>query len=302
MSGGDACRNMLRLRFRVIADRQRTAARLRRAVSALGPVDFGSLDATDPVDYALLHHLYVAVRVAAERRDVDTAAAALTRWRARSALDRTRGAVVVGARDCLRQDVDGVHGPVYLLGPAGPPEPDRVVPPLADGLRAVAAAGFGALADIGTGVLVHLGPVAAGSSPVSYTLSFLPCTAALQWPATAAALGELLVHEAAHSWLNECLEGAGIRLPAEPLVMSPWKGVPRPPAGILHAAFAFSTVICYLASYPGRGDRPVGRIGTEQEIMADQRASIDQVIDMVPSDGIRQMVAGQVALALASGR
>lgn len=54
---------------------------------------------------------------------------------------------------------------------------------------------------------------------------------------------EAYLHEAAHCWLNDALQALKVRLPAAPMRYSPWKRVLRPPFGILHAVFAFSTLM-----------------------------------------------------------
>jgi HEXXH motif-containing protein len=91
-------------------------------------------------------------------------------------------------------------------------------------------------------------------------------------------------------------------LPTDPPIPSPWKGVPRPPLAILHSAFAFATVVRYLDALqvePVDG-YDTGRAGLERRIIADHLARIDEVLAVVPSAGIRDLVAAQVRLALES--
>ncbi|MBD2470940.1 aKG-HExxH-type peptide beta-hydroxylase [Nostoc sp. FACHB-145] len=79
----------------------------------------------------------------------------------------------------------------------------------------------------------------------SYTLSMLPCTVYTDLVNNPIQLAETVVHEAAHNQLNEYI-GNPSSLPQEHTWWSPWKQKYRPAFGILHAVYAFSSVVKFL--------------------------------------------------------
>jgi HEXXH motif-containing protein len=256
-------------------------------------------DPTRPADYAVLNHVMLQLRLAARDRDAAAVRSALETWD-NSAAWRMREVAVVAADSCDTRTVDGLDGSVYWLRPDTWPTA-ATTRELDETLEAVRRAGFAALVASATGVVVRLDPPAPGSSPVSFTLSFLPGTAHLAWSALPADRGEALVHEAAHSWLNESRGPLGATFPSTPWFDSPWRGVPRPPLGLLHAAFAFSTVACYLDAYPWPADLAAERrerVAAERTLLRRHAGTITQVISMVPDPAVAQMVRRQVDLAV----
>jgi HEXXH motif-containing protein len=73
----------------------------------------------------------------------------------------------------------------------------------------------------------------------------LPCAIYTDLVNNPIQLAETVVHEAAHSQLNEYI-GNPSSLPQEPTWWSPWKQKYRPAFGILHAVYAFSSVLNFL--------------------------------------------------------
>lgn len=57
--------------------------------------------------------------------------------------------------------------------------------------------------------------------------------------------GEMIVHEAAHSWLYECARAVGEEFGGGATFLSPWKGFPRPLVLFLQAVFAFTAMARY---------------------------------------------------------
>jgi HEXXH motif-containing protein len=294
-----ACANLIRMRDRLLDARRAKGERLATAACALGGSPLPDLDPGDATVYAMLNHVFVQARHAATRHDRELAAAALQPW-AEPARWTDRRPLVLAVAECGALTLDGMAEPAYCVrGPVAPEDPALA------GIFAAARsyadrAGFGPLVETATGVVVVLGTVPAGASPVSFTMSFLPATSNLQLPATEAETGEILVHEAAHSWLNECLDVARVTVPATPLLPSPWKGVLRPPLAIVHSAFAFATVVRYLAAcpQPPGGGYDTTRGDDERQIIVDHLSAIDDAIRLVPDGGIRDLVSTQVRLAV----
>jgi len=81
----------------------------------------------------------------------------------------------------------------------------------------------------------------------SYTLSGLPGTIFTDFVPSAFRMGEVLLHEATHSWLNDALGACHVSLPRDKLFYSPWRHKDRPAFGIIQAAYVFSRILQYLA-------------------------------------------------------
>lgn len=296
-----AAESPLLLRPAVLERRAEQAESTQRAVRALCGHSLSVGDPARTIDHAVLNQVLTQLRLAADIRDATAVRAAVDVWN-RSADWRTLSTAVISAEDCDSRHLDGLGDAVYCLRPETRPT-QQLSAELASTLRAVATAGFGPLVDAATGVVVRLGPPEPGTSPVSFTLGFLPGTAHIGWSASPADRGESLVHEAAHSWLNECLGRLAATFPTRPLFHSPWRGVPRPPLGLLHAAFAFSTVVCYLDAYPWPDQVAAERrerVAVERSLLERNAETIGDVIAMVPDRTVAEMVHRQVNLALDS--
>lgn len=293
----EGCANLLAMQSDVVARRRRTGAKLQTVARALGGPLVGVHEPSDPVIFAMLNQLYVQARYAAARNDRQAAARALLPWYEYTTwFDRWPLSLAV--EHCTPLQVHGLAEPAYGIG--GHLTHDIALDAaVRAALVQVEAVGFRPLLEIATGIIVALGPVAPGLSPVSFSLSFLPGTTHAQFPVTAAGLGEILVHEAVHSWLNECLALTETAMPSEPMIQSPWKGALRPPLAILHSAAAFATVVCYMFACERRGNPyELGRATAERQVIVDHRGDIDRVIDMVPSQRLRELVRRQVDLAI----
>ncbi|MFI6743424.1 aKG-HExxH-type peptide beta-hydroxylase [Nonomuraea sp. NPDC050451] len=294
-----ACAEMLRMWPTVADHRVATADRI---LTAARPLLGDAPDIAEPAAaprYALLHHMLLTLQAAAkdERSDLVKAAGRLLDEAGTVPADRIR---TVTAADCSSFSMTGMSDPVHVVPPSATAT-DQAGFDLAGALKAVRAAGFGPLIERATGVIIDLGARAEYASPVSFTLSFLPATMGIEWSSDPVEVGESMVHEAAHTWLNECFDAQGINVPAGPLIYSPWKDADRPPKGIIHAAFAFSTVVRYLsAAGESRdvADRHVRRISAEKRIIDRHRASVESAIAMMPDGDTRNMVLSQLDIAL----
>jgi hypothetical protein len=102
--------------------------------------------------------------------------------------------------------------------------------------------GFELLLSRGIGLVVILDKKGAGDHIESYTLTALRGTIFMDYFDDKLRMAETLVHEAAHNWLNLAFDAYMEPLPELPTWWSPWRGVERPAAGILHGVFAFGCV------------------------------------------------------------
>ncbi|MGW7416028.1 aKG-HExxH-type peptide beta-hydroxylase [Streptomyces sp. NPDC054863] len=212
----------------------------------------GDLDA---FDNAILHHAFQQARAAARTRDPERARQAVRLWQDRAQLRRAAvptkagPVLVVRAADCTAVDDEKLLSQMYLLERPVPPdaaEQDALARTLNGAIDAALAVGCDVLRS-STAVVVRTGTVALGEACRSYTFDFLPGTVVLNWTDEPLRLAETLVHEATHSWLNECLSAENVVFPDGPTFHSPWKEEERPAFGIVHAALAFAHVIEYLS-------------------------------------------------------
>ncbi|MBE1582305.1 HEXXH motif-containing putative peptide modification protein [Nonomuraea angiospora] len=265
------------------------------------------------VEDALLVHTLYECGWAGRESDVRRARDAFQVWRTRpdaeSVLDLgDRSVAVVGAGSCRRTD-DRNHGsPVYsvtgdcLAAPS--PVSARFV---GEALGYVEDSGLGAYLDHGLGVVVLVTHREFDGMLESYSLSSFPGTMWVDHSDDALRLGEVLLHESGHTWLNLCLAALDERLPAEPLWHSPWKDTPRPAFGILHAALSFSLLIQYFRHYSGEHapDERMRRYcafraRVEAGRMGDTVESVQAAAGLLRSPELRDTIMGEVWRAVGS--
>lgn len=127
---------------------------------------------------------------------------------------------------------------------------------------------------------------------------------------TSGPLGSLLfaeayMHEAAHCWLNDAFRALEVRLPLEPMHYSPWKQTLRPPFGILHAVFAFSTLMRLFRAIV---DAPQSleveraycraRLTQHKEQLTQAGTAFEEVVALITCAALRERLALAVRRAL----
>ncbi|GAB2942295.1 MULTISPECIES: aKG-HExxH-type peptide beta-hydroxylase [Streptomyces] len=273
--------------------------------------------APDAFDNAVLHHAFQQARLAARTRDADRARRAVRLWQDRAALraEAVRTAVgpvlVLRAADCDAVDDDRLGSRMYLLGDS--PEQDaaeraRIARTLNEAVDAALAVG-GEVLRSSTAVVIWTEAVPLGATCRSYTFDFLPGTVVLNWTDEPLRLGETLVHEATHSWLNESFGAEDVSFADDgPLFHSPWKNEDRPVFGIVHAALAFANVIHYLSRIqpaPDDDSRLAAvlrrRLEVERESLEAGHAAALTCFDQVPSEPLRAYLRAAVADARRAG-
>ncbi|MEU7335545.1 aKG-HExxH-type peptide beta-hydroxylase [Streptomyces sp. NPDC007074] len=267
--------------------------------------------APDAFDNAVLHHAFQQARIAARTRDADRAMRAVRLWQNRAAL-RARAVptavgpvLVVRAEDCAAVDDDRLGSQMYLL--ENLPEQDagereQIARTLNRAVDAALAVGSDVLRS-STAVVIRTGTVPLGATCRSYTFDFLPSTVVLNWTDEPLRLGETLVHEATHSWLNESLASEGVVFEdGGPRFHSPWKNEDRPVFGIVHAALAFANVIHYLSRIQPASDDGSQlaavlrrRLEVELESLEIGHAAASECFDQVDSDRLRAYLRSAVA-------
>jgi hypothetical protein len=210
---------------------------------------FGPAAAETMPQFALLHHVMYQVERGARGRDEASIREGLALG---AQLERVsdgnaaHGFPSVDARHCLRVDDSRFGSTVYTATPAALTEPPPVSSEVLDAaVDAVSGAGFAVNLERGLGLAILCEPTSESTVAFGYSLGALPGTVFTDWTSDPVVLGECLLHEASHSWLNLLLAAEEEQLPSGPFAHSPWKDVERPAFGLIHAAFAFSIVCVY---------------------------------------------------------
>lgn len=241
-----------------LAEQLRTyqARRLGELDTVLGTVlpetaeELARLD--QPLRYAVAHQVLGAVEGVALSGGDGRQLAELGRRCSRIAPVSTAVGPVLAARAAPRlpaEDAGTAQPPPSMLDADAMAgfEPDRRRDDqVRRGMIATVEAGFGGLATGHSRVLVLLRDRALGETARSWTTARFPGTVHTDVHEPIELFARDVVHEAAHSCLNELLMATQVQLPETPGFYSPWKRTARPPFGFLHSVWAFANVLIFL--------------------------------------------------------
>jgi hypothetical protein len=267
------------------------------------------------IEYALIHHCVLGVKKHLDHGDRTSALAVARAWlegTAPATMQLPPGELMVCLFDKLRDgdgangDGDGARGETVRLVS---PQDGTVLDParralVADALTAICSCGYRDVLVTGAGVLVMMQPRGLDQANRSWTSKLVPCTLYTDYGTVGALFGAEVLHEATHSWLNDCFSALGVELPPEARYFSPWKQQPRPAFGFLHATLAFSRVFNYLraALYKGllgdgRGLRDYcqARIAAEGQRLASTGDDIARALELIPDDRLRNVFGTELA-------
>lgn len=243
--------------------RQAQASRLnqkREALRELFPenkcVLLQQSESSNITDAALIDHLfYLALDLAnAKKSDaLERLDHAVRGWSVSSA---AQGQLMCISRsDCVHVADSAFQSPIYLYD-FFRNEPQQAAPWLAAARLYLEGTGFSELVDRSMGMLIELDRKSEGEHLESYTITALHASIFMDSHAMAIRNAETLVHESAHNWLNYLFDHFDEPLPEQPRWLSPWRGVERPVAGMVHAFVAFSYVVLFLRTALKRLDLP----------------------------------------------
>ncbi|MGI5151694.1 aKG-HExxH-type peptide beta-hydroxylase [Plantactinospora sp. CA-294935] len=281
--------------------RERRAAQVRAAGARLDE-RFVVPPTLDARQYALLHHFTYAITAAVRERRLDDARDLTQRWETASTASGTsllpgHDVRVVAADDCERSDDDRYESPLFLhLDPAS-----RTVPsaPWSGAGEAIQRAGLDHFITSVTGVVVTLQVRGRRDTTQSYALKALPGTIFIDVVQDPVRLGELILHESAHTLLNEIFAACGVDLDPEARWYSPWKQAYRPAYGLLHAGFAFGVLQKYFEFHAAASDRPSAYARVRAEIGAEQwdlaRGSVRDALAEVRDERVASLLWNFVA-------
>ncbi len=276
------------------AFRVRRSTDVRRAFASAGR----PIDTHQPPPFAALEHAYYAARRAAASGDA-SAFAAWTDWT--PAWRTPVHAVTVDA--CERVDDPNFDSPLYLCRP-GTPAAESWSERVRAEVQRLASHGWGDLLQT-LGLVVGHTPRRGADETQSYTVTALRGTVVVDRPAEPFRLGELLLHEASHVWLNDALEALDEPLATLPdRFHSPWKRTERPAYGIVHAAWAFSQMIQWFRLAPSLVLSDWERVYAQERLrvevptMVDALPQITRAFALVRSPELRGLLLDEVNLAL----
>jgi hypothetical protein len=207
-----------------------------------------------PLRYALAHHVFETVSRAAAAGDVDTVVSAMrlrTNQDILRPLSATSGTVLVAHPDLglFTEDAALAEAPVALVSPTicgSANGADRSL--VAQALATAVDAGFSSTVTRNARVVVMIAErVPTDTTIRSWTTTALPVTVHLDYFAEHWYVSRDLIHEAAHTELNDLFSTLDISFPADVTYFAPWLQTHRPAFGFLHGVWAFSHVALYSA-------------------------------------------------------
>lgn len=263
-----------------------------------------------PASFALRHHAVYEINRACDARDELRLRDALTLTAAADdvagATDEGYALVVVDASECRKTADRRFDSTVCTATTRAIRAPAMVAATLLDNaIEAVREAGLLRYVVEGVGVLVLCERALEFGTPAfSYSLGALPNTVFTDWSEDPVILGESMLHEGAHCWLNAALAAEREQLAREPLVYSPWKDTGRPPFGLIHAVLAFSLLATYFRAVAASG-LATGptlrycelRASVERHRLSLAQESLDVALQQVDSAAITDLIRAHFAEA-----
>ena len=253
------------LREQVDVYRESKIARVDDLLRDLGAKDaypWGDTASSDlPLRYALAHHVFEGVSRAVRDRDRGAIESAMMLRTDETSLSPFRteigpillihpewGALTDDA--ALSEDIARVSAPVAIVSPelsATATADDREL--VLRALGTAVDAGFGATVARNTRVVALIAELRPTAAKIrSWTTSSLPATAHLDYFAEHRYVSRELIHEAAHTELNDLFAALGIAGDlhrGDAVFYAPWLATERPVFGFLHGTWAFSHVALF---------------------------------------------------------
>lgn len=302
-AGGTYARNHLAA---ITAARSTTTEKLAAIAAATFPaVDQPAAPPDGVTGYALVHHVLEGLRESALGKDAETAKQV---YAALADAPRT-GLFAVSYRDAVELTGVGSEMPVWAVSARSiVTAPDELTELLDIGTSTAARAGYGWLVDNALGVVIALHRRGLDELASSWTVNRLPCTIYTDYYQDGEILGKELVHEAAHSWLNDCF--AVTAKPDNILVefWSPWKQRNRTAFCMAHSVFAFSCVVNYLdwllanTATPAVAEFCERVLPREQARLREAAPGAEQVFATIADDSVRGMLRAEFDRATGPGR
>jgi hypothetical protein len=262
---------------------------------------------TNIADAALIDHLfYLALNFAsAETSDaLDRLDKALEEW----SVDLTsqRQLMCISRAQCVHVADSAFLSPIYLYDFSGK-DPRQAAPWLESARSYLETTGFSMLVDLSMGLLVELDRKSEGEHLESYTITALHASIFMDSHRLAIRNAETLVHESAHNWLNYLFDHFEEPLLKTPRWFSPWRGVERPVAGMVHGIAAFSYVVLFLRAAAERLDLPAAeaeyavlQARAQSARLSTLAGSLDDILSHIRTPMIAEVIESLFRAALQS--
>ncbi|GAA0571945.1 hypothetical protein GCM10010172_65590 [Paractinoplanes ferrugineus] len=263
----------------------------------------GPAAAESALCYALAHHVFEGVSRAAQHGDVAAVTRSLALRTDQQALRpvRTESGTMVVVRPDRAAFVDDpalATSPVVILTPelaTSTGDGDELVRRARD---IAVTAGFGSTMRRNSRVVVLFAERRPTDDNVrSWTTTALPATVHLDYFAEPGYVARDLIHEAAHSELNDLFAAYGVDLPADVSYYAPWLDTHRPVFGFLHGNWAFSHVALFCRWLSETGPSPEVRAFAgamylkHAEQLATARADLDRALRLLPVPPLAELIA-----------
>jgi HEXXH motif-containing protein len=242
--------------------RETKIARLDGVLGVLGAEDafaWGGAASSDlHLRYALAHHVFEGVSRAAEAGDTEAVNAAMAMrtdqtWLAPLLTESGPMLIMHPAWDALTSDAAlskdeaDSAAQVAILSPGFCATVRRAHRDLLTrALGAAGDAGFGETVSRNTRIVALIAELLPTAPKIrSWTTNSLPATVHTDYFTEPRYVARELIHEAAHSELNDLFAAFGVTFPEDAAFYAPWLETERPVFGFLHGTWAFSHVALY---------------------------------------------------------
>jgi hypothetical protein len=275
---------------------------LRRAAALVG-VELPADVAENRRSYSLTHHFIYAVNHAVRERRLADAESLTEMWPghyAEPSIDLLTGhpVTITGRGSCIQRDDEDFESPLYLYLPGAA----ALSPGDADACRwhdagsAIEDSGLAWIVRSALGIVVTLEVRERRETTNSHTLKALPGTIFIDSVDDPVRLGEIVLHESAHAFLNDVLKAYAVELDPAARWYSPWKGVYRPAYGLLHAGFAFGVLQKYFEHFayvsPTTSVYAKVRAETGAEQWDAARRSVTDALQEIKQDPVVDLLRG----------
>jgi 8-oxo-dGTP pyrophosphatase MutT (NUDIX family) len=254
---------------------------------------------------AILHHAFYKAVLAAESADLELAHDALDLLSSHHDVDDPHA--IVQSAFCDLPKYHDYESPPYLINPralANSCSP-KVKNVFTAAVRLISDLNMDQTVTGAFGLVVLLKEKQDLDPSDSYTLSGLPGTVYIDTVPSIFRMGEIVLHEASHNWLNDALASFGVQFPKDKQWWSPWRHRPRPTFGILQGCFVFSRLLQYFAKGLGCASLSLSdtayarkRLAVEHAILQQHQEMFKEVIDLLPQSDLHDLCAEELNRAL----
>jgi 8-oxo-dGTP pyrophosphatase MutT (NUDIX family) len=226
----------------------------------------------------------------------------------REILNNNSDILIFDSADCLHVPSENYESPIFLaigrqaLGGG----PQNLRDSLCrESLSLIKGLGMGDTCHGHFGTIILLENKDLFSASNSYTLSGVRSTIYGDFVGSVFRMGETILHEATHNWLNDCLRAFSVDLNPEDRWYSPWRKKLRPSVGMLQAGMVFARLIQYFKKGLESGNLdPVDalyaekRLETEFKILKEHLPILISVFDEIQQEPLRSVCAEELNRAI----